>query len=511
MVSFTKKKIEEYPPMPFDIRGKFEDELFLALTPADLLCEYNAFIFEINDNVTRIAAVSPSEIGLHQYASSFIDGNVEFFSALQDDITTILLNKKTDYLKEINQLINSQFANDDIIPKLVDYIIQFAFAKKASDIHIEPHKTEIVVRFRLDGVLHKVISIPAERHSGVVARFKILADLKTDETRHPQDGRIEPDGFGESTLRISIIPTLYGEKIVLRILDESSTVLSLDNLGFSKDQQEVIKRNVEKPYGMIVASGPTGSGKTTSLYALLHMLDKHTMNIATLEDPIEFALEGINQTQVVPEQKFSFVEGLRSLLRQDPDVILVGEIRDNETVSMAANAAMTGHMVMSTLHTNDAPSAFSRFVEMGVDDYMIGSIVNLVIAQRLVRRVCKKCKSVRKLNKTLVDKLKNRQDILNALSHYYDDPIGGLENTRYAQGRGCEECFHTGYRGRVGIYELLEMNKDIHNQIINRESTEAIRQSAEEKGYKNMLHDGLQKIFDGTTTFEEILRTTRNT
>jgi len=274
-----------------------------------------------------------------------------------------------------------------------------ALERKASDIHIEPTRGTTIVRLRIDGRLHEIFRLSETLHTTAIARLKVLANLKIDESRLPQDGRIEQDNTGVS-FRVSIVPTLYGEKAVLRLLTDSNKDLDMDVLGFSKKQQEIIMRNIDKPYGMIVASGPTGSGKTTTLYALVSKLMKADLNISTLEDPIEYALSGVNQIQVNTRIGLTFASGLRSLLRQDPDIIMIGEIRDIETMSMATNAALTGHLVFATMHTNDAPSALTRFLEMKVEDFVVASIVNLIVAQRLVRRICRNCKEKKRSRNT---------------------------------------------------------------------------------------------------------------
>jgi len=482
----------------------------LKIMPRELIKEFGAFIFEKNANGIKIAAVNPKNIVLRRYAKERFDNKVEWFSATKEDVDFILKNIKRDFKNEILQLAATAIESNENITKIVDGIMEYAFAEKASDIHIEPLRNEIVVRFRIDGTLYQMLILPRNIHQALVARIKIIANLRIDEYRRPQDGRIEPESFPNTSLRISTMPTLFGEKIALRILDDSQKNISIEELGFSEEQKNTILENIEKPFGMIIASGPTGSGKTTTLYALLQLLKKEGFNISTLEDPIEYVLPGVNQIQINPQVGLTFPTGLRALLRQDPDIMMVGEIRDAETAAMAANAAMTGHIVFTTIHTNDAASAFTRFLEMKVDDFVVSSTINLVIAQRLVRRVCNKCAEERELDKVTLKKIKERKDVMAALEERKKGLFNKLDEMTFRRGKGCELCFQTGYLGRIGIFELLKPNKEIHDLILSHQSSESIRAAAEKDGFRDMITDGIDKVFSGITTFEEVLRTTKN-
>jgi type II secretory ATPase GspE/PulE/Tfp pilus assembly ATPase PilB-like protein len=482
----------------------------LNLMPPELMEELGAFVFGRNDNKVKIGAVNLNNKVLKQYAKERFNNKVEWYSITKEDLNAVLSNHSSNFESEILSLIDSAPSSNDNIIKIVDKTIQYAFFKEASDIHIEPNKKEAVVRFRIDGILQSVYAIPSNIYKAVVARFKILANLKIDEYRHPQDGRIEPENNPDTSLRVSTMPTLFGEKIVLRVLDDSTKSLSLSTLGFSQKQQKYILNNIEKPFGMIVVSGPTGSGKTTTLYALLQLLKKEGLNISTLEDPIESALPGVNQTQVNPNNGLTFASGLRSLLRQDPDIIMVGEIRDSETACMAANAAMTGHLVFTTIHTNDAPSSFTRLLEMQVEDFVVAGTVNLVIAQRLVRRVCPYCKKKAKLDKVVLEKIRERKDIVQTLDRKEKGLSKRLNNLEFFSGKGCEKCLGTGYKGRMGIFEIIEPNKQIKDAVLSRKSSEDIKVAAERQGFKDIISDGLEKVFSGETTFGEVLRTTKN-
>ncbi|MBI4114403.1 MAG: type II/IV secretion system protein [Candidatus Niyogibacteria bacterium] len=511
-ISLSKKG--GLPALPEQYKDKAPKSEVLGIMPPEVISEFQAFIFDKKDNTFGVAAVNPQNPALQRFLKDNLPekSRIEWHSATKHNITSVLKFYIRDFSSEIGALVGvSKFESNGNIAKLVDTIIDYGFSEKASDIHIEPLRYETAVRFRVDGMLHPMASIPRDIHPAVVARFKILSNLKIDEYRRPQDGRIEPEHIPDASLRISIIPTLYGEKIALRILDDSHKNLMLQNLGFSEKQADILMRNIEKPFGMIVTSGPTGSGKTTTLYALLQLLKKDGMNISTLEDPIEYALAGVNQIQANVSVGLTFASGLRALLRQDPDVIMVGEIRDSETVIMAANAAMTGHLVFTTMHTNDAPSAFTRFLEMKVEDFVVASIVNLVIAQRLVRTVCESCAEKDVLPEAIVKKIRERKDILNILEEEHGIKGDGLAHHKFARGKGCKACLKTGYLGRTGIYEVLEMNKEIHTLVLNHAPAEKIREAAQKAGFVDMLSDGIKKVMDGSTTFEEVLRTTRLT
>jgi type IV pilus assembly protein PilB len=500
----------KYPIFSPENRNSGLKKELLKIMPRELIQEFGAFVFENNPDAIKIAALNPENAVLRRYVKERFDNKVEWFSATKEDVDFMLKNLKRDFKNEILELAATVVENNENITKIIDAVMEYAFYEKASDIHIEPLRNEIAVRFRIDGALHQMLILPRNIHQALVARIKIIANLRIDEYRRPQDGRIEPENFPNTSLRTSIMPTLFGEKVVLRILDDSQKNISIEKLGFSEEQKNTILENIEKPFGMIIASGPTGSGKTTTLYALLQLLKKEGLNISTLEDPIEYVLSGVNQIQINPQVGLTFPTGLRALLRQDPNVMMVGEIRDTETAAMAANAAMTGHLVFTTIHTNDAASAFTRFLEMKVDDFVVSSTINLVIAQRLVRRVCDKCAEERKLDKATLKKIRERKDVIVALEERKKGLFDKLDEMAFRQGKGCESCFQTGYSGRIGIFELLKPNKEIHDLILSHQSSERIKTAAEKDGFRDMITDGIDKVFVGITTFEEVLRTTKN-
>ena len=498
-----------FPNISIGTRGISPSKDVLSLMPRELIEELRAFIFEKSGPAVKIAAVNPDNEVLQHFAKERFGEGVEWFSVKEEDVTLVLKNYELDFKTEISRLATAETRDTQNIIKIVDNIINYSLLKKASDIHIEPLRNETAVRFRIDGILHTMVRLPRDIHPAIVARFKILGNLRIDEHRQPQDGRIEPEKMVGTSLRLSTMPTLYGEKVALRVLDDSSKEISIKNLGFSEKQQDILLRNIEKPFGMIVASGPTGSGKTTTLYGLLDFLNKENINISTLEDPIEYSLTGVNQIQINQRSNLTFASGLRALLRQDPDVMMVGEIRDSETAIMAADAALTGHLVITTVHTNDAPSVFPRFLEMKVEDFAIASIVNLVIAQRLVRRICRNCAVEKPLDEVVLKKIKEREDVTKKLKELGWN-FNRLSQHKFFVGAGCNACLNTGYSGRIGLFELLELDKKIHDLILEHASAEEIKSAAQKSGFEDIITDGINKVFSGIITFDEVLRTTKD-
>ncbi|OGY96637.1 MAG: hypothetical protein A2122_00365 [Candidatus Liptonbacteria bacterium GWB1_49_6] len=388
---------------------------------------------------------------------------------------------------------------DVSIIKLVDLFIEYAYVSRASDIHIEPAAERLSVRFRIDGVLHNIfqnISISKDIQEEIVSRVKVLSGMRTDEHNVPQDGRFKAkiEGFGGADVRVSIAPTFYGENVVMRVLAETQS-FTLEELGFEKEDLKRIQKAIKKPYGMILANGPTGSGKSTTLYTILKKLNSPESSIITIEDPIEYSLEGTTQIQANTQVGLTFASGLRSILRQDPNIIMVGEIRDGETAGIAVNAALTGHLLLSTLHTNDAATTFPRLIDMGVPPFLVASTVNVVMGQRLVRTVCQKCRVERKLT----------AEEANGVIDFIPEFRGVSTKTFYAP-KGCAACDGTGYSGRIGIREVLEVNEDIRTLIMNHANATQIKEAAIKNGMRTMLQDGFQKAIDGLTTLEEIVR-----
>jgi len=411
--------------------------------------------------------------------------------------------------KEAEEL--KKMAEDLPIIKIVDTLIRHAILQDASDIHIEPAEREVIVRYRIDGILRPAMTLPKQVAPGVVARIKVMSNLKLDEHRLPQDGRfkIETPEY-KISFRVSIMPVFDGEKMVMRLLPETSKGFTLETLGFSNQNLEILHKDIRRPTGMILATGPTGSGKTTTLYTILDILNKPGVNIVTVEDPIEYRMPGINQTQVKPEIGLTFANGLRSILRQDPDIVMVGEIRDNETAGLAINAALTGHLVLSTLHTNSAAGALPRLLDMKVEPFLIASTVNAIIAQRLVRTPCaeKETYVMNDAERTALGKVAGIEQIIKILrSEKTIGPYEGMDKVFWTRARPSQEC-KDGYKGRIGIHEVMEVSDSIKELIIKNASADEIEKVARTQGMVTMLEDGILKSAQGITTIEEILRVT---
>jgi type IV pilus assembly protein PilB len=415
------------------------------------------------------------------------------YASMHEDIEAIAGDLVGD--EEDVDLADLQAVTEDApIVKFVNVLITQAVADGASDIHIEPGERDLRVRYRIDGVLHEVMRSPRSIQNGVISRLKIMADVDIAERRIPQDGRIGLTVHGKQIdLRFSTLPTVYGEKVVMRILDKTSVMLSLDDLGFLDHNLEVYSGAYSKPYGMILVTGPTGSGKSTTLYATLNVLNQEGVNVITTEDPVEYRLPGISQVQVNPKVGLTFANALRSILRQDPDIVLVGEMRDRETAQIGIEAALTGHLVLSTLHTNDAPSAVTRLIEMGIEPFLVGSAVDCVLAQRLARRVCTRC----------MELVRPEAELLKVAG--FDDDIVD-ERPEVPEARGCSACSNTGYRGRLAIHEVMSVTEEIERLAVARASSEEIGRMAVKQGMRQLRQDGLAKVLQGRTTIEEIGR-----
>jgi type IV pilus assembly protein PilB len=384
-------------------------------------------------------------------------------------------------------------ANKAPVIRFVDLLMSQAVKCRASDIHIEPQEKSTVVRMRVDGILRDMVPPAKKMQAAVVARIKIVARMDIAERRLPQDGRFKMKISGRAIdVRVSTIPTIYGEKVVMRILDASAVKHDLNLLGLEPERLKELKDELKQPHGIIIVTGPTGSGKSTTLYSALSYLKDPTKNITTVEDPVEYRLEGINQIQVKPEIELDFARCLRAILRQDPDIVLIGEIRDKETVEIAIKASLTGHLVLSTFHTNDAPSAISRLLYMGIERYLLASALNLVIAQRLVRRICDHCKEPIQLSEEVIKHLGISSE--------------QAQNTVFYHGRGCPACGETGYLGRLPIFEFLNVDNEVSEQIIASATESQIREVSRKKGYGGLLDSGVSKVMQGLTTAEEVIR-----
>ncbi|MFA4941532.1 MAG: GspE/PulE family protein [Patescibacteria group bacterium] len=394
------------------------------------------------------------------------------------------------------------------VAKIISVIIRHAVEGRASDIHIEPSQKESRVRYRIDGVLHTSLILPKNIHSALIARVKVLANMKLDETRIPQDGRIRMElGNKKIDFRVSVLPLMGEEKVVMRILDTTKGAPTLEELGFDGRALRIIKENIKKTNGMFLVTGPTGSGKSTSIFAILNLLNKEGVNISTLEDPVEYFIKGVNQSQIRPEIGFTFANGLRSLLRQDPDIIMVGEIRDNETAELAIHASLTGHFVLSTLHTNSALGAIPRLNDMKVEPFLLGSTLNLIIAQRLARKICPHCKKETKMPENVLAEIEKEIEYIP--KNVIKEALSGLPDTRktiFYKGEGCPRCGYSGYSGRVAIVEALDINSEIKNIIIDKNKILRMEDVRSSQDFINMKQDGIIKVLRGQTTMEEILR-----
>jgi len=491
---------------------KEKDGLDLAMFDPDDL-ETKEFIKKKTGLTPKIFVSSRKSIdfGLSKYHSSIED---EFSNLIKEGGGAAIAGaaggkselELTDALKKM--------ADQLPVIRVVDTLLEYAVFEKASDIHIEPTEENVTVRYRIDGVLHEVMTLPKVVHSALVARIKVLANLKIDEHRLPQDGRfkIQKEDYSTS-LRVSTIPVFDGEKVVMRLLDDSAQALTLEQLGFRSSNLERIKANIKKPHGALLVTGPTGSGKSTTLYSVLTMLNSRGVNISTIEDPVEYRIPGVNQMQVSPKIGLTFAMGLRALLRQDPNIIMIGEIRDSETAEEAVHAAMTGHIVLSTLHTNNAAGALPRLLDIGIEPYLIASTVNAVVAQRLVRVICPDCIQTVKLDEQSLKNISifNLDKLMEVLVREgaVSKKIKSVAEMTFYKGAGCAKCAHTGYRGRIGIHEVLENSVAIQQLITNRATTNAIQAKAEEEGMVLMWEDGFIKATLGMTTIDEILRVSK--
>ena len=514
----TEEDITEALGMQFNLPVMRINSLRIKQEVIDLVSEtiarrFNIIpIFNIHDELT-LAVSDPTDITLLDIVSSEtkckvipviapyseISGSIE--KHYTKKVTTQIVEASTDSATarisrdEIDEL--KKAGVDLPIVKIVDRILIEAVEDRASDIHIEPRENGLTVRFRIDGILREYASYAIKMHPGIVSRLKILSSLDISERQKPQDGRIQVKIENKDIdIRVSTLPTIYGEKVVMRLLNRSSIKVKLEDLGFSEKNLDLFQQIIREPYGIVLVTGPTGSGKTTTLYASLNEINSVEKNIITVEDPVEYQLPIINQVQINIKKDLTFANALRSILRQDPDIIMIGEIRDPETASIAAESALTGHLVFSTLHTNDATSSITRLTDMGVEPFLLAPSLLGILAQRLVRKICPDCKE---------DYVPSKIE-LNTTGMNPDS-----SQIKFYRGAGCEKCNHTGYLGRAGIHEILVVDENIRKLITNRASVSMIREAAVKIGFRDMRFDGLKKVISGITTVEELLRVTKNT
>lgn len=504
----------------------------LQIIPELIAKKYSIIAFQRDGNDLRVAMKNPEDLQTIDFIKKKTGLKIVPCLTTDESIKMILKQYEKSLKAEFGDIISKDSAEvsisegDDLekiaqdlpIVRIVDTLLKHAILQSASDIHIEPDEKEVHVRYRIDGILHDAMTLPKEVIDGLIARVKVLSNLKLDEHRLPQDGRfkIEKDGY-KISFRVSILPVFEGEKIVMRLLDESSKGLTLEKMGLDGVALEIVHRQIKRPNGMILVTGPTGSGKTTTLYTVMDILNTAQVNISTVEDPIEYRMIRVNQTQVNSKIGMTFAAALRALLRQDPDIIMVGEIRDSETMQIAVEAAMTGHLVLSTLHTNSAAATLPRLLDMGAEAFLVASTVNVIIAQRLVRKLCNECKISYKLTKKEIDTLNetyNMKELLESLKKAPQLKNAIKKNTdwkdiTFYKAKGCDQCANEGYHGRLGIYEVMELDEKIGKLITSNASTNEIEKVARENGMQTMSEDGFIKIFQGLTSIEEVLRVTK--
>jgi len=514
LASFLSK---HYGVPSIDLAEFDVDPAVIALVPAEVAQKYQLVPINRAGATLIVAMADPSNIFAIDDIKFMTGFNVEVVvaaeAAIKDAIDTLYDQSATmadaleglddfddlelvdeNSLEDVNEL--ERASEDAPVVKLVNLILTDAIKKKASDIHIEPYEHAFRVRYRIDGVLYEVMKPPRKLKNAITSRLKIMATMDIAERRLPQDGRIKikMGRNQEMDYRVNCLPTLFGEKVVLRLLDKSNLQLDMTKLGYEEKALEWFKKEIHKPFGMVLVTGPTGSGKTVSLYSALSELNQTTENISTAEDPVEFNFAGINQVQMHEEIGLNFAAALRAFLRQDPDIIMIGEIRDFETAEIGVKAALTGHMVLSTLHTNDAPSTVNRLLNMGIEPFLVASAVNLISAQRLGRRVCSECKEPEKHSKDALIGAGVPENQIGKFSTY--------------KGRGCSVCNDTGYKGRIGIYQVMPMFEDIKEMILSGANTAEIKQESMRLGVKTMRQSAITKLIEGVTTLEEVLRTT---
>ena len=498
--------LEDYPKNQLPIKELNISEAFLK--------EKTIFPIQVKGDTLTIAVFDPFDLHTIENLKISLGKNIKILLSTEETIVEAIetyygagestMGRMVESIKDDENSFTDtdldtehirDMASEAPVIKLVNHIISKATEMGASDIHLEPFAEDLILRYRIDGILHNFEAPPKKLNSALCTRIKIMAKLDISERRLPQDGRIKLKVHGKDIdMRVSTLPTLYGESVVIRILDRGNLTVELEKMGFPKQALEQFQKLIHKPYGKLLVTGPTGSGKTTTLYGALQNINTPDKKIITIEDPVEYQIRGINQIHVKPQIGLDFASGLRSIVRQDPDVIMVGEIRDAQTADVAIQAALTGHLVFSTVHTNDAAGAITRLLDMGVENYLISSALLGVLAQRLVRVICRTC----------IEPI----EVAPALLAEIDNPGQGSIKTFH--GKGCKECNHTGFRGRAGIYELLVVDDSVRKLILTKATSQSIRESARKKGMTTLREDGWQKVAKGVTTVEEVLRVTLN-
>jgi len=502
-----------------DLVSRAIEENVLRLLSEDLARQKRAILFARESDGTLDAAMEdPSNLETIEFFKKHLKAKIKPFLTSPEDLNRGFSlygrHLTEDFKKVIEENIRAtlkkkisgleEAAKDVPVVAIVENLLSYAVSLRASDIHIEILENGILIRYRIDGILHEVIRVPKEVHPAIVARIKLLGGLKIDEHFRPQDGRfrhkVGPDIID---VRVAIIPVFYGEKVEMRLLPSTQRPLSLDELGMLEDIKKIIEENIRKSYGMVLVCGPTGCGKTTTLYSILNILNRPEVNIVTIEDPIEYDIKYVNQTQINPQAGITFANGLRAILRQDPNIIMVGEVRDEETAEIAVHSALTGHLLLSSLHTNDAATAVPRLIDMKIASFLVAAVLNVSVAQRLVRKICLNCIKSYPTDKNMTQFLENQLKEIN--------PDSKLKAPKFLyRGRGCTACSQTGYRGRIGIFEVLSVDEEIRKAIISPDfSLDNLNMLAKKKGMVTIFEDGLQKAATGITTIEEVLRVIR--
>ncbi len=500
----------------------------LALIPQESINFYNFVPFELAGRNLKVAIIDPGNLSALE-ALEFLGQKqnlqVQLYLASETSVG-IQIGKKQNLKKVVGEALKDiqtkqdkelkptegkkevkpgQLIEEAPIIKIVEVILSNAIEANASDIHVEPSEKDVRIRYRIDGILHTSLMLPKSVQPSIVTRIKILSNLKIDESRLPQDGRFHMETGKKSVdLRVSILPLIYGEKVVMRILDKTTKAPTLEQLGVRGRGLKWVNDNLKKTHGIFLITGPTGSGKSTTLYSLLSILNTTSVNIVTLEDPVEYFIEGVNQSQINPDIGLTFASGLRSILRQDPNIVMVGEIRDKETAELAVQAALTGHLVFSTLHTNNAIGAIPRLIDMGMEPFLLVASINVVAAQRLVRKVCMDCRKQQPLSKAVEEEI--NKELIGVPDDYYD----GIDRKQFKifKGEGCEKCGHTGYVGREGIFEVLPTTTEIQDLILSKSSAHKIYEVAQKLGMITLKQDGIIKVLRGETTLDEVIRVT---
>jgi len=497
-----------------DLRKEKIDEEILDLIPESVARHNGVIAFGEDGKGIKLAMVDPYNLKIKHLIEKRAGKPIQVFFVTNNDFKNVLAKYKANIkvafnriLKQIKDQTLSQEERDEQIVNIVDMMLLCGYQNKASDIHIEPYADKVLARFRIDGVMHDVLDMPRDLSDLILTRIKIMARMRTDQHRAAMDGKLKFQSQDEKVdVRVSIVPVTGGENVVMRILSGKSRQFSLTELGMSSDDLKKVKRTIKNPHGMIVVTGPTGSGKTTTVYAVMKILNTRDVHISSIEDPVEYDIGGISQIQVNVKTNLTFAKGLKAIVRQDPDIIMIGEVRDEETADIAVNSAMTGHLVLTTLHANDAATTLPRFLDMNIEPYLLASTVNVIVAQRLVRKICFKCRMSYKVTDSIKNIIKNNPSIESFLKERKSKK---LDDIYLYKGAGCEICHKTGFLGRVGIFEVLEMNESIKDLVMNRSNSDDITEEARKSGMLTILEDGVEKVLNGITTIEEVIRVTK--